>query len=205
MQTGSPILKGVDKKLDALRAIVAQSQKKGVRDSYNWYISQIKKLSLSTASPMAINNSNIGEYRGTVRWGDMYMFMYDPKLKLTLPYYDAFPLVLPFELRNDGFLGLNLHYLPPILREKLFKELLRHTNNNNVSEATRFRLSWQLLSNVAKFPEVRPCVKQYLRNHVRTSYLKINPEDWKIATMLPTESFQKADKRTVWNDSISKI
>ena len=26
--------------------------------------------------------------------GKMYMFFYDPKLRETLPYYDAFPLVI---------------------------------------------------------------------------------------------------------------
>lgn len=204
-QKPAPILKGVDKKLDALRTQIAISQKKGVRDSYMWYTNQIKKLSLSTVQPMSIANSSIGEYRGGVRWGDMYLFMYDPKLKATLPFYDMFPLVLPFDILKNGFLGLNLHYLPPILREKLFNQLLRYTNDNSITESTRFRLSWELLSNTVRFPEVKPCIKQYLGNHIRTSLLKINPTDWKMATMLPIETFMKADKRTVWNDSISKI
>ena len=50
--------------------------------------------------------------------GSMYMFYYDPKHKETLPYYDSFPLAIVIERRPGGFLGLNLHYLPPILRAK---------------------------------------------------------------------------------------
>ena len=56
------------------------------------------------------------------RMGDMYMFFYDPKHKETLPYYDTFPLIIMVERAPGGFYGLNLHYLPPVLRAKLFDE-----------------------------------------------------------------------------------
>jgi len=55
--------------------------------------------------------------------GNMYMFFYDPKTKDTLPYYDAFPLVIPIEPAEGGFYGLNLHYLPPVLRAKFLDAL----------------------------------------------------------------------------------
>ena len=41
-------------------------------------------------------------------FGRLNMFIYDPKLKKKLPYYDTFPLVLPLENYNDGFLGIKL-------------------------------------------------------------------------------------------------
>ena len=50
--------------------------------------------------------------------GSMQMFFYDPKTKDTLPYYDRFPLVVVVGPAEKGFYGLNLHYLPPILRAK---------------------------------------------------------------------------------------
>ena len=46
--------------------------------------------------------------------GNMYMFQYDPKHKDTLPYYDLFPLAIVIGPAEGGFLGLNLHYLPPV-------------------------------------------------------------------------------------------
>ena len=55
--------------------------------------------------------------------GHMYFFFYDPKTKDKLPYYDRFPLVIPIQKYNDGFLGVNLHYIHPkhriILLDKL--------------------------------------------------------------------------------------
>ena len=56
------------------------------------------------------------------------MFFYDPKFKKTLPYYDTFPLVLPLETYNDGFLGINMHYLPIPLRVNLLDQNLGNTS-----------------------------------------------------------------------------
>src|SRR6056300_881927 len=43
--------------------------------------------------------------------GFMYMFLYDAKTKKKLPYWDAFPLVVPYARTQNGFMGLNFHYL----------------------------------------------------------------------------------------------
>jgi hypothetical protein len=56
--------------------------------------------------------------------GSMQMFMYDPKTKDKLPYYDTFPLVVVVGPAPGGFYGLNLHYLPPILRAKMLDALM---------------------------------------------------------------------------------
>src|SRR4051812_17463081 len=37
--------------------------------------------------------------------GKMYTFMYDPKTKEELPYYDIFPLIFPIEYYSDSMLG----------------------------------------------------------------------------------------------------
>ena len=47
------------------------------------------------------------ERRSRTVMGRMYMFFYDPKLRETLPYYDAFPLVIVVR-PAPGFYGLNL-------------------------------------------------------------------------------------------------
>ena len=51
--------------------------------------------------------------------GSMYLYIYDPKTKDKLPIWDTCPLVFPMEFYDDGFLGLNMHYLTPLARKKL--------------------------------------------------------------------------------------
>jgi len=133
--------------------------------------------------------------------GRMYHFFYDPKHKDTLPYYDRFPLVFIMERYKDGFLGMNLHYLPPVFRARLMDRLYTITRNDSIRESEKLRLSYGLLSASAKFKYFQPCVKRYLTNHVRSRFLYIPAEEWDIALMLPTERFKKSKKNSVWRDS----
>ena len=68
------------------------------------------------------------------------MFIYDPKLKDKLPYYDTFPLVLPVEQYKDGFLGINLHYLSIPMRMRLLDRLMDYSNNDKFDNHTEFRV-----------------------------------------------------------------
>lgn len=131
----------------------------------------------------------------------MYLYMYDPKLKEELPYYDTFPLTIVFRKVPGGFLGLNLHYLPPMLRMKLLGRLLEYTNDKTMSDTTKFKLKWTLLNNAARFPGVHACVKRYLYSHVQSRIMRIHPADWKKTIMLPIDNFKKAPRNHVFSDS----
>lgn len=162
---------------------------------------QIRNLGLNRLTPLNVLKSDIGELVTTVRWGDMYMFMYDPKTKEKMKYYDRFPLVIPFRVIKGGFLGLNLHYLPPLLRDRLLTRLMKLADDQTLSPDTRIRMTWNIISNSARYPEVEPCVKRYLVSHVRSRFLKINPTDWRTTIMLPVESFMGNTKQNVYRNS----
>ena len=136
---------------------------------------------------------------------NMFMYFYDAKTKKDLPYWDKFPLIFPIELYKDGWLGINLHYLPIDIRMKLFDKLLAFANDKSLDKITKLRLSYGLLKNVSKFPEVRPCIKRYLGEFVKSNLLRVEPIDWEIALFLPVEQFQKERKEQVWIDSKRKI
>ena len=133
--------------------------------------------------------------------GSMYMFYYDPKHKETLPYYDSFPLAIVIERRPGGFLGLNLHYLPPILRAKFLDALLDATNNKKYDETTKFRLTYNILNGARKMRYFKPCFKHYLLNHVKSRFAEVPAPEWEIATFLPTAQWKKASAGRVYSDS----
>jgi hypothetical protein len=116
-----------------------------------------------------------------------------------------FPLVFVIGPKPGGFLGMNLHYLPPVLRAKLMDQLYGITNNRKFNDSTKLVVSYELLSNASRFRYFEPCVKHYLLDHVQSKFLKIQPEFWDVALMLPTEKFVKADVDTVWNKSRSQV
>lgn len=131
----------------------------------------------------------------------MYMFFYDPKHKKTLPYYDTFPLIFPFKKTNKGFLGINLHYLPLTMRAKLMDALYEITNNDRYDKSTKLQISYNILNSASRFKFFRPCIKQYLSNHVKSRFVNIQASDWDTALWLPVERFKKQSKDQVWKDS----
>lgn len=118
--------------------------------------------------------------------GRMYMFSYDPKHKDTLPIYDKFPLLFPYALTDNGFIGLNVHYLPGQQRVAIMNSLL---NIYTINSRRADRLSWDFLRNAALFPGADKCIHQYLWNHVRSPFLEIQHSDWLVASTLPVEQF----------------
>lgn len=166
-----------------------------------WLKSQMKNLANPRQALM--RNKDIHKVKSVV--GRMYFYYYDPKTKDKLPYYDRFPLVIPIETYNDGFLGLNLHYLPPNLRLVLLDKLYDLLNNDTFDEKTRFAMSYSLLSGAAKYKEFKPCVKRYLFSHLRSNFIEVPADQWEIAVFLPVEQFVGASSAKVHKDSRAKI
>jgi hypothetical protein len=145
----------------------------------------------------------------SIRPGYMYLYMYNPKHKDTLPFYDRFPLVFPFKAVEGGFMGINLHYLPPILRARLMDALYDKVSNKNYDETTRLRISYEILNGASRYRYFRPCIKRYLYSHLQTKFLLIPANEWDYALFIPFERFEKQgariNKEIVFRDSRSKI
>ena len=131
--------------------------------------------------------------------GKLNMFIYDPKLKEKLPYYDIFPLVLPLEYYSEGFLGINFHYLPIPLRAMLLDNLTtRFLNNDRLDESTRLRVTYNTVKSIKL---VQPTLHKYLRGYTKSQFRRIDADEFVVATMLPVQQFKKASSKKVWSDS----
>lgn len=174
--------------------------------SVAWFQSQVKDLrTVSMKNPQTLMRGDQQSKGTTILPGTMIMYMYDPKFKDTLPYYDTFPLGLPFKLVPGGFYSLNLHYLPYNLRAILLDKLMQFKTNDNLDEKTKLKFSWQLLDGVSKFAAAKPCVKHYLYEHVKSPFKAIHAQDWATAILLPVEQFVGASPLDVWRDSVNII
>lgn len=143
--------------------------------------------------------------RGRSMIGKMYFYFYDPKTKDTMPYYDRFPLVIPIERYNDGFLGLNLHYIHPKQRMILLDKLSDTMSNDTYDENTKLRISYRYLAAASKIFEANACIKRYLFSHVDSRFLEITADEWDIAATLPVETFVGASTSKVHADSRKKF
>lgn len=189
--------------------ILQNAANKGIGDTrskeaIDWFRSNVRKSRASSTQLFKEEASSLVNSWTNIGPGRVYLFTYDPKHKKTLPYYDTFPCIIPLERYKDGFLALNLHYLPPVLRARLFDALLDTVNNSKIDENVKMKLSYKILKGVANNKHYKPCIKRYLGKHVRSRFIRVEPDAWAPAIFLPVENFQKASKRQVWADSRGK-
>ena len=190
------------KLLDRIKASLA---KEGLSPRTNasreWLKTKVKDLKPTSDALMRDKN----RLKNTSMIGKMYFYFYDPKTKDTMPYYDRFPLVIPIERYNDGFLGLNLHYIHPKHRMVLLDKLSDTTNNDTYDEKTKFKINYRYLSAASRIFEATPCIKRYLFTQIESRFLEITADEWDIAAMLPVESFVGASTSKVYADSRKKF
>lgn len=183
--------------------------KSAARQSQQWFAQQVKSLG-DKVSPNSVM-ANSGRRQSYLIPGQMVMYFYHPKHIDTLPYYDTFPLVIPFSETAETFTGLNFHYLPPKVRVVLLKNLLDFATNDKLDEKTKLRMSWNYIGGVSKYRGVNSAVKMYRYDHVQSQFLFVPAPQWFNAVMLPFERFNtgpnliKVDKNYVWRQSMTYL
>ena len=175
-----------------------KDEARGRPRSTAWYKEKIKEF----GKPSALNLIRDGKRNNKPFYGKLNMFFYDPKFKKTLPYYDVFPLVLPLEIYSDGFLGINLHYLPIPLRIKLLDKLVDYSNNTKFDESTKLMVDYKKLKRIDL---IKPTIHKYLAGQTKSQFRRIDADEFTIATLLPVQRFKKASDREVWKESRSMI
>lgn len=173
-------------------------------DSYKWFVSKINNL----RNPVALANQIRKEtHRNTNNFvlGGLYYYYYNAKTADRLDYWDAFPLVMPLQRYNDGFLGLNFHYLPPRIRAGFMDKLLDKAITDDDNNPIRVRVTYDILEASKRYKEFRPCLKRYSYGQIASKILKVQPNEWETAIFLPTQQFQKAKSRDVWQESMMEI
>ena len=176
-----------------------KDESRGRPRSTAWYRNKIREF----GQPRPQQLIRDGKRADNPFYGKLNMFFYDPKFKKTLPYYDTFPLVLPLERYSDGFLGINMHYLPIPLRIKLLDNLVDYTNSEDFTDvSTRMVVTYNRLKNIRL---IRPTIHKYLSGYTKSQFRRIDADEWTIATLLPVQRFKKASASEVWKESRSMI
>jgi len=169
------------------------------KQARDWYRTNAQQVGTTPSKLLRTSDSNVSP--GAVRPGNMYMFLYDPKTKGDLPYYDKFPVIIPIEKTPDGFLGLNFHYLPYKLRAVFMDALYEITTDTRYNDRTKLRISYERVKQMASLRFYKPTIKRYLNSHIKSRLISVHSTEWDIALFLPVERFAKANKGKVWRDS----
>lgn len=174
------------------------------RESMKWMMERIQSLKTTSHIPYSISREQFRQ-QNQFKLGQLYYFYYDPKGKDDLPYYDKFPCVLAIEKYGDGFLGLNLHYLPLKYRVAFLGKLMKYATMTGDNEIARLRVTYDILSASKRLREFRPCIKRYLTGHIKSKILAVQPHEWNIAIALPIHQFKGAKPKEIWEDSLKEM
>lgn len=182
--------------VDKVRAAGKVDPKKSLGWLYNLAGSKLKSANLPSQAFKERANGN-------VFIGGMFIYSYDAKWKDELPWWDALPVVIPISLYEDGWLGLNLHYLAPMLRARLLDKLMDLRRRAGTDRAY-MKVSYEFLKGAMEHQLIQPCIHRYLASHVRTKVVRVEDVYWDKVAMLPIQKFQKKSAREVWRATQSR-
>jgi hypothetical protein len=127
---------------------------------------------------------------GTVTIGNLYFFKYDPKTKETLNIYDKYPMAFPIKMYGDGFLGVNMHYLPVGERRQFVKKVNEYKQTSDLSRIDVGAELFTELEQTKRIYKVMPiAVKRYLYSHLRSRFINILPEEYEKAVQLKIDEW----------------
>ena len=169
------------------------SVKKNSIEAISWFRREATRIGANRINKTRLMESYDKVTR--VNQGELYMYWYDPKWKATLPEYDRFPLVFVLELYDDGFLGLNLHYLPPKVRQIV---LLQFAGTTNFDKHKAKRINYSVSQVILNDEYLKAMVKRYLWSHFESPVYRVPENDWDKVVFLPLAAFEKKSKRQVW-------
>ena len=163
--------------------------------SIKWYRQKVQDLlPRPMVRPMIREGLQEGKVTKRPNFGMMNLFYYRPKTAEKLPYYDIFPLVIPLGRRlNNGFVGINFHYLSVPQRWLLLERIsmfqepsLLDSFDTEEGGGDVMALFWP---KIKRKRGVKPIVRRYLTKYVKSYFLKIELSEMLIAISLPVERF----------------
>ncbi len=176
------------------------------KESLKWFQKNMSDMSGVKGEKLLRENAGmlVNSWTNTAI-GKFYFVSYDPKHKSTLPYFDRFPLILVLDKYKDGILGMNFHYLPPVMRAKMLDALYDVVSNTKMDHTTKLRITYGILKSATRYRFFKPTIKRYLGNHFKSRFLLIEPKYWEVAMFMPVQKWEKASQATVWRESREKI
>tara|TARA_X000000950_G_scaffold183360_1_gene222154 strand:+ start:4238 stop:4765 length:528 start_codon:yes stop_codon:yes gene_type:complete len=158
-----------------------QKETNGKKKSKSWYrsklVSYLNGTNLIDESP---DDGSEREYN--IEVGELYFFSYSAKFAEKYPWYDVYPLTYIANIFKEGFIGYNLHYLSPTIRQGYAQSLINRAGGVNMPNKT---------------------IHRYLFSQIGSSFDRVPPTEYVGVSVLPVEQFMTVDgdeilSRKVW-------
>jgi len=176
------------------RRSVGPNARRNIARSRKWF-STIGRKNFNRVRLPKLMQGKTGNLTAKPKLFGFYLFSYDAIgfEEGTLPYFDRLPLSLIIDFTETGFVGINVHYLPPALRLAAFEVLLDLRTEKRFRKSTKIKAQWAQLKAMSNSYLFKAAVKQYRWDRVRSQFLFIPAQDWELMMFLPSERFVSKD------------
>jgi hypothetical protein len=168
----------------------------------NWLATNLSKIKTGMRQSTFIDSSKTLAKNKSIKPGIMAFFGYNPKTKDDLPFWDEFPVVIILCPKGAGFLGLNLHYLPPAARAMFLNRLIDYVNDKNWATNPRadalFKITYGMLKSDPKLIKYKKCIKRYYYSNIVSKVAFIPQTEWKAVPFFPLDRFKGMPKKDIW-------
>jgi len=175
--------------------------RRNIKKSMDWFRKRVTKNFSSVRTARMFRDQEL--FSDGLTLGKMAFFEYSALNKDTLPVWDRYPLIIPFRAYrtksgSENFVGINFHYLSPVLRMAAFRALLRFKSRDRFVKSTKLDISWKVISTLAQSKYFEHAVKEYRMDQVRSKFVEIPSQSWELCLFLPLARFQKGSKSEAW-------
>lgn len=161
-----------------------------IRDSFKtsskWFANLLNLASKGQRGTTTNKEADYLVVANSLEYGEMFFYMYDAEHKAKLNVWDQFPLIIyagPSKKRPQNWIGFNLHYLNIPMRIRILSELDDIQKNNKYDIVLKERFINFLMND----PRMKPCIKEYRRQNIRSSFYFIKREAWETVAALPDQ------------------
>lgn len=138
--------------------------------------------------------------------GQIFTYSYHPKHAETLPYYDRFPLILFLDVQKNGnLLGLNLHYLNPVIRSRILGKLIGTVASNVIRHDNRIKITYGMVKELAAYKPLQFAIKSYIPRNIAGKMVRIPPIAWSHAVVFPSQLFVGKSDGSIWKEAVRKF
>ena len=158
---------------------------------------------------MAILRQIKGKVTAQLLPGKMYIYKYEASSEPK--YYNKFPLVFMLRKRKGLYEAIDLHYLAPKHRIKLFENMKpffsEGIDGTTILLAKKFE---KIIFISKKFKGAKVAFRKYKKGNIKSKIIEVDPSNWLSALEQKAEMFftsegKKVSSMLVWKNSLVKL
>jgi len=175
------------------------TKKRNTAASATWFRNIVTKNWRDVRTARMFRDQKLWRNPSTATIGKCYFYEYQAE---SVDFYDRYPLAFIIDIYSKNGKGyvtaLNMHWLPPALRQAAFKAILTLRTEKRYRSNTKLKMEWALLKAMSESNLFKHAIKCYRADRFKSVMVEIPSMSWELVLFLPTQRFVGGSKEQAW-------